>query len=205
MNKKSLAITLSKLQAPKTFSPSLEQYQTDSELAAEIVWLACLNKDVKNKTIADLGCGNGIFGIACLLLEAKKVYFIDKDKEMISIAKKNVSDLSKDSKAIFINKDVTEFNKKVDTVIQNPPFGVQKRKADKEFLLKAFEISNKIYSLHKIESDKFILKLASENKFKVKNILKLDFVLKKTMKFHKKPKYKFKVGLWVLEKANRKL
>ena len=89
MNKKELAIRLSKLKPLKKLDVSLEQYQTESELAAEILWLAYLNNDIKDKIAADLGCGNGIFGFGCLLLEANKVYFVDKDKEALSVAKEN--------------------------------------------------------------------------------------------------------------------
>ena len=37
---------------------------------------------------------------------------------------------------------------KFDTVLQNPPFGVQTREADRAFLVKALEVSNSVYSLH---------------------------------------------------------
>ena len=53
-----------------------EQYTTDSEPAAEVLHSAYMNHDIKNKIIADLGCGTGILGIGCLLLEAGFVYFL---------------------------------------------------------------------------------------------------------------------------------
>jgi len=96
--------------------------------------------------------------------------------------------------------DIKDFNKKIDLVIENPPFGVKKRKADKPFLEKAMELAKKIYSFHKIESKNFIDKLSEENRFIVKDIFLFDFNLRKTMEFHKKKEHKVRVGCWILEK-----
>src|SRR3989344_8274142 len=136
MNKKQLEISLSKLDSLCNKNIKLEQYQLEGNLAAEFLLFAL--EDIKGKVVADFGCGNGILGIGCLLLGAKKVYFVDLDKNSIEITKKNSEDFTNIK---FYNCDVEEFNKKVDTVVMNPPFGVQERKADKKFLEKAFEIS----------------------------------------------------------------
>lgn len=196
MNKKQLEIKLSKLKKVSKPKVGLEQYSTDTDIAAEILWFAFMHGDIKGKTIADLGCGNGILGTGALILGAKKVYFVDKDEDSLEIAKENCEFKN----AEFFNIDVKEFDRKVDLVIENPPFGVQNRKADKPFLEKAMEASKKIYSFHKIESKKFIDKLAEENGFEVKDIFLFDFKLSKSMWFHKKKDHKVRVGCWVLEK-----
>ena len=200
ITKKKLAIQISKLKDYEEADVKLEQYSTDSEMAAEVLWFAFLNKDVKNKIIADLGCGTGVLGIGALLLDAKKVYFVDSDKKVLDICKINVKTVNKEDKAVFVNKNVKDFDKKIDIVIQNPPFGVQKEHADKLFLEKAMQLSNKVYSFHKIASQNFISKLAADKGFKVENILEFEFKLKKSMKFHKRKFYKFKVGCWILRK-----
>lgn len=199
MNKKTLAILLSKLNVITIPQPHLEQYQTDSEIASIILWQAYMNGDIEDKLVADLGCGNGIFGIGALLLGAKKVYFVDKDKGSINVLKENLSYIEGGEYEIF-NVDINDFNHKVDIVIENPPFGVQKIHIDKVFLEKSFEISNKIYTLHKIESKEFIQELSNKYGFEVLGIIDLDFVLKKTMHYHKKANYNVKVGCWILEK-----
>jgi len=196
MNKKQLAIILSRLKKFESPKVELEQYYTNEENAAEILWYAFLHKDIENKVIADFGCGNGILGIGALILNAKKVYFIDKDENVLKIAKENCSF----NNAEFLNIDVHDFDKKIDLVIQNPPFGVQNRKADKPFLEKAMQVSKKIYSIHKIESKDFINALCKENNFIVKDIIEFDFGIKKTMWFHKKKEHKIRVGCWILEK-----
>ena len=195
MNKKELALRLPKLKRLERYNLELEQYQTESELAADLLWNINLQDPIKGKIIADLGCGNGIFGVGCLLLKAKSVYFVDKDN--LDIARNNCHGFKN---AKFVNCDILEFNKKVDVVIMNPPFGVQKRKADKSFLETAMKISRKIYSIHKIESKNFIEKLCKENNFTVKYLMKFKFPLRKSYKFHKKERYYVDVGLWCIEK-----
>ncbi len=197
MDKKQIAIKLSKLKNLNCKNAGLEQYQTDSELAAEITWNSYIDGNIKNKTVADLGCGNGIIGNAALILRAKKVYFIDKDKNAVETCMENNSDYKN---AEFICDDVTKFSKRVDTVLMNPPFGVRERKADKTFLLKAFEIAREIYSIHKTGSERFIETVASENGFSVKSVIPKNFIIKKIYKFHKRDNYTVKVGIWHISK-----
>lgn len=185
MNKKKLAVQLSKLKQIENPNVSLEQYQTESEIAAEVLWFAYMNQDIENKIIADLGCGNGILGIGALLLGAKRVYFVEIDNNSLLIAKQNISELELQN-AVLLRSSIEEFNEKVDTIVQNPPFGVQREHADKPFLEKAMQISNTIYSFHKIESKEFIKNLTRDTLFKVIKILKFKFPIKKTLFSHKK-------------------
>lgn len=53
MNKKKLAIELSKLAKLNKLNVNLEQYQTESEFAADLLWLAYQEGDVKGKVVAD--------------------------------------------------------------------------------------------------------------------------------------------------------
>ncbi len=201
MNKKGLAVLLSDLE---TFEGNvkLEQYMTDPEIAADLVWHAFLCNDIKDMTVLDLGCGNGVLGIGALILGAKKVYFVDVDKTVLGIAKKNARNFKNTS---FVCCDVREFDGSVDVVIENPPFGVQREHTDKVFLEKAMSVANKVYSFHKIESVAFIESLAREHGFRVNGILKYDFLLKKSMDFHRKKYHKVRVGCWILEKKTKAL
>ena len=194
MNKKQLAIKLSKLKGFENPKLKLEQYFLDSEVAAELLWGAYLNGDIEGKLVADFGGGTGILSYGALLLNAKKVYLVEKDKDVIKIANENI----RNKKIKFFNKDIKDFNVKVGTVIQNPPFGTKQEHADKLFLEKAMKLSDKIYSIHKITSKKFIEKLVGAD-FRIK-IREIKIPLKKGYGFHKKRIYYVKAGIWVLSK-----
>ncbi len=196
-SKQQLEVYLSKLKQIDSPQARLEQYITPSNIAAEVIWLAYMNGDIKNKTVADLGCGNGSIGIGCLLLRAKKVFFLDTDSRSILITKQNTKSLRN---AIILYQDISSFDQKVDTVIQNPPFGVQNEHADRAFLIKAMENSGKVYSFHKLESESFIRAIARDHNFKMDQILNFRFPLKKTQNFHTKAKHEVKVGCFVLSK-----
>ncbi len=198
-SKKELARTLSRLREFEDADAKLEQYKTDSEIAAEALWFLHMNGCIENKTAADFGCGSGILGIGCLLLNARRVYFIDKDEKTLKIAKENIRKLELEN-GIFLNKGVSAFDKKVDFVIENPPFGVQKKHADRAFLDAAMKITNIIYSFHKIESENFLRKYCDE--FEVRRLFEFNFVLRKTLKFHKRDKHYVKVGFFEM---NRKV
>ena len=201
MDKKELAIKLSKLKILTELNVNLEQYQSEGELVSDILWKAFINNDIENKIIADFGCGNGIFGIGTLLLGAKKVYFIDIDEIALTLAKDNYKIL-KLKNGFFIKNNIKDFNEKIDTVLMNPPFGVQKEHSDRIFLEKAMQLSSNIYSIHKIESKKFIKEFTKNNNFIVKSIYEYEFLLKKTYKFHTSNKYLVKVGCWYLKKVS---
>ena len=204
MKKKDLAVLLSGLLSFGGKELKLEQHQTDGEIAADVLWRAFIEGNVVGKLAADFGCGNGVLGIGALILGGRKVIFLDRDEEAVSLAKKNLELVQKcvgkrfDSE--FIKEDVVDFNRKVDVVIMNPPFGVKKRGADIVFLGKAFECAEVVYSLHKIEGKGFLGNFALENYFNDTLLAEYDFPLRKSKAWHRKKVHYVRVGLWRFEK-----
>jgi len=203
-SKKQLAVTLSRLEAFERPSFLLEQYPTDSEIAADVLWNAHLNNDIEGKVVADLGCGTGILGIGAMFFSPKKIYFVDIDEKPLKKLENNLGLLELESEKEIICADIRNFSKQVDLVIQNPPFGVKKEHADRIFLDAAFKIAKVIYSFHKIESENFIEKFSKDCGFKITHLFRFDFPLKKTMDFHTKRIEKIKVGCWRIEKDIKK-
>jgi putative methylase len=192
-SKSALAIMLSKLKQFSNPKPELEQYSTDSETAAEILWNACMLGDIAGKTIADLGAGTGILGIGCIALNAKKVYFVEIDDDAAAVLKINIEGWKN---CAIIQSDAAEFDRQVDTIVMNPPFGVQKRKADKVFVETAFKAAKAVYYIGKIESKGFIEAMCRENKKIITHFFEFILPLKKTMKHHTKDSKKIKIGCW---------
>ena len=202
-SKGALAVALSRLEGFQEPKVRAEQYTTDSEIAAQVLWNAKMMGDI-GKVSVDLGCGTGILGIGLLLLGSKKVFFVDSDENALKIAKKNYEKLKSESylfgEAIFLHQDINEFDEKVGLVVQNPPFGTKVRHSDKIFLKKAFEIAGLVYSFHKSESKNFIKKFSTENNFSVTNIWDFDFPLKASYEFHRRKIKRIGVSCFRLEK-----
>lgn len=198
LTKSRLAIVLSKLGVFENPKAKSEQYATDPEVAAEVIWQAYMIGDIKGKALADLGCGTGILGIAALLLGAKKVHFVDNDKASLQIAKKNLEKVRiiTSGRAEFEDCDIEDFAKKVEVVVQNPPFGIKARHRDRVFLQKAFEIAPIVYSFHKSESAEFLKSFARDSRFDISNRRDFSFPLKRTQKYHKRDIFRIKVSAY---------
>jgi len=88
-----------------------------------------------------------------------------------------------------MEKDVAEVDTEVDTVVMNPPFGTKVRNKDREFLLKAFSLSKKVFSMHKTSTLDFLVELVKKSAWNLDEVLKFRFMLKQTMPFHSKEKH----------------
>ena len=203
-SKKALAIVLQGLSGFERPKIREEQYMTDADVAADMIWAASMQGDIDGKIVADLGAGTGILGIGALLLGAAKVFFVEQDKDALEIAKANLRLLETEGfdvgETAFIVDKIEDFKEKVDTVIQNPPFGTKEKHADKEFLEKAFSIGMVVYTLHKSTTKGFVEAIAKDHDFKVAGFKEYDFPLKATYEHHKKKIERIKVGMWRLLK-----
>ncbi len=198
-SKASLAVALSKVKPFHKPAAMQEQYDTDSESAAAVLWAAHMQGDLKGKVIADLGCGTGILGIGCLLLGARKAYFVDSDREALRVAQENAESLGAAQRAEFILGHVAAVSLKCDVVVQNPPFGTKKEHADREFLLKAFSVADTIYSIHKASTDRFARAMAADHSFEVEKVLPLKLILRQTQSFHRKRIHRIEANCYRLK------
>ncbi|WP_456418848.1 METTL5 family protein, partial [Methanocaldococcus infernus] len=126
--------------------------------------------------------------IGAKLLGAKRAVGIDIDRESIEVAKENAKALGVDVE--FICDDVRNikremFDEEV-VVIQNPPFGAQKKGSDRIFLEKALELGDVIYSIHNYPTKDFVVKFVESLGGEVTNIYKANFRIPAIYKFHKK-------------------
>ena len=196
--KKELEILLESLKGYRKPKIALEQYPIPSSLAAELLVFAYLNGDIEGKVVCDLGCGTGRLAIGASLLGAKLVYGCDVDEEALKIAMENALVLGVKN-VVWIKKDVKELTGiRVDTVVQNPPFGVRKKHADIVFLRKAIEIGKVVYTIHKSgrENREFLKRVISEMGGKITHVIEKDFVIPHLYEFHRKFRHKFKVDLY---------
>lgn len=204
-SKSKLAIKLSQLKGFEQQKVKTEQYPTDSEIAAEVLWNAHLLGDLEGKVGVDLGCGTGILGIGALYLGNSKVYFVENDSEALEIAKTNVSRVKSESselgEAVFLHQDVADFDEKVDLVLQNPPFGTKVRHSDREFLKKAVKLADIIYTFHKSETKAFLEAFAKDSGFKVSHCWDFRFPLKQAMSFHRRRIHRINVSCFRIVKA----
>ncbi|MCD6403307.1 MAG: methyltransferase [Candidatus Aenigmarchaeota archaeon] len=205
MKAKQLAIIFSKFKKFEKPKLELEQYTIPDELAAKILVLAALKGDVKGKKVFDLGCGTGKLGIGAAILGAKKVVCIDVDEDVIRIARENVkiaenlTGMRLSSVIEFKRMNVIDLKDYADTVIQNPPFGIQSQNLDLLFLRQAITHAKRVYSLHRGPvAREFLRKYIQSLGADIEEIHQFTFTIPYMFKFHKKPKVEVEVDLYII-------
>jgi putative methylase len=221
VRKLDLELFLSQIQPPPTPKPSLEQYTIPADVAATMLYMAAYTyNDIINKKVLDLGCGTGRLALGAAFLGAKHVVGVDIDKSAVKMAFENSLKANLKGKAEWIAGDIDAIHGNFDTVLQNPPFGVQKPRADRKFLQKALETGKVVYSLHKSpRKDKaFVKKVkARKNSFmpiapspffkrfiethggKIRAVYATLMTIPHMFPFHTKRKHEFLAELYVIE------
>jgi len=212
---------LSQVEPQPSPKPSLEQYTIPADVAATILYIAAYtHSDIVDKTVLDLGCGTGRLALGAAFLGAEKVVGVDIDKTAIKVAYENSVKTELKNGVQWIVADIDIAHGKFDTVLQNPPFGVQRRKADRKFLEKALEVGEVIYSLHKsshkdkaviktlktcgtaivpVSPSSFIKKFVVEHGGTIKAVYAMLMTIPHMFNFHTKRKHEFVVDLYIIE------
>jgi putative methylase len=199
---------------------NLEQYTLSESTAATMLYLAAYTYgDIVDKRVLDLGCGTGRLALAAAFLGAQSVVGVDIDRTAIKVAAKNSVAVSFDDKVDWVAGDIDAVAGKFDTVVQNPPFGVQKRNADRRFLEKALSVADAVYSLHnhpvsdkrliaqlrsghplRVEASSFIQRFVEERGGRVESVYALPLTIPHMFDFHTKAKHEIAVDLYVIKK-----
>ena len=177
----------------------LEQYITPTPIAAKLLWTAYMKKDIKDRVIYDLGCGTGRLAIGAAVLGAKEVFCIDIDPKALNIARNTYQELinvEPMSPINFLVMDLRRYvalrvNRRSCTVVMNPPFGVQSRGADIDFLKVSLMLCDVIYSIHKYSLGllRIIDTLSSKYRYRYEVIERTYFPIRWFLPKHRKKVY----------------
>jgi len=199
----------------------LEQYTVSEQLAANMLYIAAYtNDDVVGKSLLDLGCGTGRLALGASYLGAESVIGIDIDRLAINTAHKNSEKVNLEQSVQWILGDISTVIGRFDTVLQNPPFGVQTREADRSFLAKALEVGDFIYSLHshpevdarlikqlkdsqnflQVSASPFLERFITQHGGIVVAVYAMLMTIPRMFEFHTKLKHDFVVDLYIIKK-----
>ena len=199
----------------------LEQYTTSEGIAANMLYIAAYTHgDIVEKSVLDLGCGTGRLGLGAAFLGAKDVVGIDIDPTAIKTARGNAEKAALADNVQWVNGDIASITGHFDTVLQNPPFGVQTREADRAFLIKALETADSIYSLHnhpevderlikmlkssqgfmQVQPSPFLERFINKHSGTVTAVYAMLMTIPKMFDFHTKLKHDFVIDLYVIQK-----
>jgi putative methylase len=224
IRKLKLELFLSEMDPQPSPKASLEQYTISEAIAATMLYIAAYtNGDIIDKTVLDLGCGTGRLALAASYLGARLVVGVDIDKVAIRTASENSEKAGSKVDVQWVLGDISAVKGSFDTVLQNPPFGVQKRAADRKFLEKALEVGNVVYSLHnhpctdkqliqrlkanrsgllQVSPSPFIKKFVESRRGRVKAVYAMLMTIPRMFDFHTKLKHDFVVDLYFIKKSD---
>lgn len=188
VSKKELAIFLSTLKGFQKPKLRFEQYETPSEVASSTLFAAF--DDIVGKTVIDLGCGTGILAIGAGILGAEFVVGVEIDFTAIKISLGNLKQAEEVFGSLnvkFVCTDALYFRPKTKfkTCIMNPPFGVQRRGADRVFIKTAMESAEVVWTFMNFSSRPFVEALSKEQGFTINFFSHTKLPIRASMPHHK--------------------
>ncbi len=177
----------------------LEQYSISGDLAAR--WISDIISfgDLYDGcSVTDMGAGNGILGIGCLLMGAKEAIFIESDSEACDILTKNLTSESLIGSSKVINEHIKSTNlstMNTDVIITNPPWGRQLAKADRPFFESIIASGKTAHILHNSKST-HIPKLFESQGWSCEKYGQSDFALPGKYAHHIRQRDKTSAGFW---------
>ncbi|MGC9112425.1 MAG: METTL5 family protein [Acidilobus sp.] len=194
---------------PKIESPSvkLEQYTTPAELVLAMLKVPLFKGLIEDATVADLGSGTCRIAIASLLLGARRAIAVDYDYRFGSICKLSAEKLGVSEGLAFVSAWIAEYSGPlrqglIDLVIMNPPFGVWRRGADREFLEYAMSLNaREIVALVKSGNLEFHAGLAKARGYSFNFLGTHEFPIPAAMPHHRSRIRRIKVDLVELSRS----
>ena len=194
IRKHDLAIILQKISPHPNPKVALEQYTTPANLAAEILFTACyVHNDIQGKRVLDLGTGTGRLAVGASLLAAEYVVGVDVDETSLKLA--SIAAKSLHANVDFLLTSIETIRGSVDTVLMNPPFGTKKPHADLNFLQRAVQLGDVVYSIHKSSTRQFLERWLSDRGLTSRRILVTEMDIPHQFSFHRKPRRSVKVDV----------
>lgn len=199
---------------------ALEQYTVPVDVAATMLFIAAYTRnDIQGMSVSDLGCGTGRLALGAAYLGAKRIVGVDIDKSVVKLASRYSAQLGLKKKTNWIAADISALTGRFDVVLENPPFGVQRRHADLIFLKKALAMANVVYSLHKSSRNdkvffpdlkarhdmtasgdpaRFLEKFVEDHGGRIQAVYTMLMTIPHMFPFHTSKKHQFAVDLYII-------
>jgi putative methylase len=167
----------------------LEQYATDTEVAASLVHVADEHGDLADATVLDLGTGTGMLALAAALRSPDRVIGVDVDPTPLRTARENAARIGATTDVAWLVADATDLPLQgIDdaVVLSNPPFGAQRgnEHADRAFLHQIASVASVSYTIHNAGSQDFVAAYVADNDATITDAYAVELDVDNQFDFH---------------------
>lgn len=177
--------------------PELEQVVTPAEAAADMLDMVQRLVGVPGTPVTDLGCGTGRLAIGAALLGADPVVGVDLDPAALLAARAaaNAAGVSVE----FLEADVATWERSGEVVVMNPPFGAQRRHADRPFWDAGLRSARGwVFAFALADSRTFIARWAVARGARIIETQPVAWTLGRTFPHHTHARVPISVDLWAI-------
>jgi putative methylase len=175
----------------------LEQVGTPADAAAELLFAAVRLDGLAGRSVLDLGSGTGRLAIGAALLGADPVVGVEVDPALVATARAAARDAGVTVE--WVAADVAEYDRRADLVLMNPPFGAQRRHADRPFWDRAFALASRsVHAFALADSRTFIARRAVARNVQVLETQPVAWEFPRTFPHHSRRRVTLAVDRWAL-------
>ena len=145
----------------------------------------------------DLGSGTGRLAIGAALLGADPVVGVEVDAGLTEVARAAARESG--VAVEFVVGDVSTYDRPADVVVMNPPFGAQRRHADRVFWDRALSLARRsVHAFSLADSRTFIARRAVARRAQVVEMQPVAWELVRTFPHHTRPRVTLAVDRWAI-------
>jgi len=182
---------------PASPRADLEQVATPPEAAAELLFAAVRWDGLEGRSVLDLGSGTGRLAIGAALLGAGPVVGLEVDPDLVEVAREAAR--AAGVRVTFEAGDVASFDRRGEVVVMNPPFGAQRRHADRPFWERALSLARRsVHAFALADSRTFIARRAVARDAHVLETQPVAWDLPRTFAHHTQRRVALAVDRWAL-------
>jgi putative methylase len=183
---------------PPNPAARLEQVATPSEAAADLLTAIDRHVGLAGRSVLDLGCGTGRIAIGAALLGAAPVVGVEVDATLLPHAR--AAARAAKVAVEFRERDVGQWTEGAEIVVMNPPFGAQRKHADRPFWDRALTLASlSVVAFSSATSRTFIARLALDRGAHVVEVEPVPWDLRRTFPHHRAASVRLAVDRWLIE------
>ena len=170
---------------------------TPAERAADLLFAAVRWDGLEGRSVLDLGSGTGRLAIAAALLGAGTVVGVEIDPGLVREAQHAAAAARVEVE--FVEADVASYHRAADLVVMNPPFGAQRRHADRPFWERALSLARRsVHAFSLADSRTFIARRAVAHGAHVLETQPIAWELVRTFSHHARRQVTLAVDRWAI-------